>query len=162
MKKDIITWMILLLVLVSCGARKVNIDTSKITKDSVSISAKQIIDSSKKVSIDSTSIKLNIESSEIEICPIDSSKAIIINGVSYKNAFIRHKKTKDNSLYYNKNKVSETKHIDSITSKKDQVNSHTIISNKKVDKSQDYSLVILVLIIIVIGYFTFKYGPSIR
>lgn len=162
MKKDIITWFILLLVLVSCGARKVNIDNTKITKDSTSISMKQVIDSSKKDVVDSTVVKLDIESNEVEICPIDSSKAIIVNGVSYKNAFIRHKKIKDNSLYYNTNKVSETKHIDSVATKIDQNKVAEIIHKKDVDKEADYSLYILLLIIAIVGYLTFKYAPSVR
>lgn len=103
-KKDIITWCIGLLLLSSCGARKVAIvkEDTKIT-----------IDSTATVRIDSTvqtnnNIVIDTQTQEIEITPIDSCKEVVINNVVYKNARIRIKNTKAKQIDTTIKKVAKT------------------------------------------------------
>ena len=88
-------------MLSSCGTRKVVIDTFK--KDSLSqISTKTITD---KLSI--TETKNDITTDEFTITPLDTCKDIVIDGITYKNAVLRYKKTKDNTIQVQDIKVSK-------------------------------------------------------
>jgi len=95
------------LLLVSCGSRKVQVNTTEIKKDS-SVNTTQI-DSSKsiKTTDDSTNINIDTEETEISITPLDSTKEIKVNGKTYFNVKLSIKRRKDNSLYRNNNKVSQ-------------------------------------------------------
>ena len=86
-------------MLSSCGTRKVIIDEVK--KDSLS----QI--STKIVTEEVIKIDNDIVIDEFTITPLDTCKDIVVNGITYKNAILSYKKTKDNTI---KNiKVSEEK-----------------------------------------------------
>ena len=86
-------------MLSSCGTRKVVIDEVK--KDSLS----QI--STKIVTEEVIKIDNDIVIDEFTITPLDTCKDIVVNGITYKNAILSYKKTKDNTI---KNiKVSEEK-----------------------------------------------------
>lgn len=90
---------IVITMLSSCGTRKVVIDEVK--KDSLS----QI--STKIVTKEDIKIENNIVIDEFTITPLDTCKDIVVNGITYKNAVLSYKKTKDNTI---KNiKVSEEK-----------------------------------------------------
>lgn len=90
---------IVITMLSSCGTRKVVIDEVK--KDSLS----QI--STKIVTKEDIKIENNIVIDEFTITPLDTCKDIVVNGVTYKNAILRYKKTKDNTIQ--NIKVSEEK-----------------------------------------------------
>lgn len=90
---------IVITMLSSCGTRKVVID--EIKKDSVS----QI--STKIVTNEDIKIENNIVIDEFTITPLDTCKDIVVNGVTYKNAILSYKKTKDNTIH--NIKVSEEK-----------------------------------------------------
>jgi len=97
-------------MLSSCGTRKVVIDEVK--KDSLSqISTKTIIDK-----LSRTETKNDIITDEFTITPLDTCKDIVVNGITYKNAVLRYKKTKDNTIQVkdikeskNELKVQDTK-----------------------------------------------------
>ena len=104
-KSSIVFWVavivasIVITMLSSCGTRKVVIDEVK--KDSLS----QI--STKIVTKEDVKIENNIVIDEFTITPLDTCKDIVVNGITYKNAILSYKKTKDNTI---KNiKVSEEK-----------------------------------------------------
>ena len=90
---------IVITMLSSCGTRKVVIDEVK--KDSLS----QI--STKIVTNEDIKIENDIVIDEFTITPLDTCKDIVVNGVTYKNAVLSYKKTKDNTIQ--NIKVSEEK-----------------------------------------------------
>ena len=104
------------LVLLSCGARKVNIEKLSIKKDSTAITNIAVTTDIEKECVDTTNIKMQVETDEITLTPIDTSKEMVVDGEKYKNVIIGHKKVKDNSLYVNSKRESETKHKDSLVS----------------------------------------------
>ena len=74
--------MIIALALGSCGAKKT---VHEVQKDSISIKAKEIVN---------TTI-LTFENYTRKIVPIDTAKAMVINGISYRNVIFQDEKTKD-------------------------------------------------------------------
>lgn len=102
----------LLWLLMSCGTRKVqksvikeNTTTEKTTTDKKDIESKT-----------DTKTVINDESSELEITPIDTSKVLVINGKTYKNAKVKIINRKVNTTIAEKATVkdlskSETKAI---------------------------------------------------
>jgi hypothetical protein len=81
MKKHL--YILVSLVLLSCGSRKVQVNTTEIKKDSLVTTTQ--IDSSKsiKTTDDNTNIDFNTEETEICIIPLDSTKEIHVNGKTY-------------------------------------------------------------------------------
>jgi hypothetical protein len=100
---------------ISCGVRNVNKEEKKL--DSI---AKTIaVVKTDSVSKDSTSIKFDVNTEEIVIEPVDSTKPIEITNnegkvTKYKNARLSKKKKKDNTIVVNEKTVSEIT-IDSIS-----------------------------------------------
>lgn len=103
MKQIII--LLLSLLFISCGSRKVVIDEVK--KDSLS----QILIKIGTDSIAKTETKNNVMTDEFTITPLDSSKNIVVNGISYKNVILSYKKTKDNTIQIQDVKVSKIEDI---------------------------------------------------
>lgn len=140
------------LLLMSCGARKVNIEKVTVTKDSIATTEVKVITIESKEKIDSTNITTTIDDHEITITPIDTCKEIIVDGKRYKNVVLKIKKTKTNTLYVNKKKESETKRIDSTAIskviKKEVVNSKL----KTTDKKANYYWVVWLFLLILILY----------
>lgn len=145
------------LILMSCGARKVNIEKVTVKKDSIATVEVKAITEIKKDVTDSTNIKTDTTQDEIVIQPIDTCKEMVVEGKHYKNVVLKIRKTKTNSLYTNKKKESETKHIDStansVVIKKESTDEKT----KTIDKKESiagnivmYSLLLLFIIAIVI------------
>lgn len=149
---------VLLMVLVTaCGARKVNIEKLSIKKDSTAVTNIAVITDIEKTSVDTTNVKMQIEIDEITLTPIDTSKEMVVDGKKYKNVVIGHKKVKDNSLYVNSKRESETKHKDSVASivvtKKDTMDGRSKVIDKKesiVGNVITYSLLLLFIIIAIV------------
>ena len=81
-------YLILLFLITSCGVRKVQINKEE-TK----------IDSTSTIKIDSVSKQENNiittnNSEEFDICPLIDTIPMIVNGITYKNVVLRHKKSK--------------------------------------------------------------------
>lgn len=102
-----------LIMLMSCGSRKTEIQRINTKKDSTVSITSNVVKTGTKEKKDSTNINLNIIEDELTFTPIDTAKEIVIDGKSYRNVVLRIKKTKDNSIYKNNNTVSETSRIDS-------------------------------------------------
>lgn len=143
---------VLSFVLIGCGARKVDVSKSIVKKDSVVETKVEVTTVITKVINDSTNIKIEVSEDELTLTPIDTSKEMVVNGKRYKNAVLKHKKTKTNSLYTNNKTESETKHKDSVASIKADVKSSANIKTKHIDKSADCSWIIWILLIIIIIY----------
>jgi len=144
--------LIICLLLISCGSRKVVVDKLNVKKDSIATTEIKVITIEAKEKTDSTNIVTVIDSSEITIAPIDTCKEIIVEGKVYKNVVLKIKKSKTNSLYTNKKKESETKRIDSAAISK--VIKKEVVDNKlkTIDKKADYSWIIWLFLLILILY----------
>lgn len=145
------------LLLMSCGARKVNIEKVTVKKDSTATTEIKVVTVETKEKTDSTNVNTTIDDHEITVTPIDTCKEIVVDGKRYKNVILKIRKTKTNSLYTNKKKESETKLIDStansVVIKKESTDGKT----KTIDKKESiagnivtYSLLLLLIIAIVI------------
>lgn len=148
--------LIICLVLISCGSRKVTVDKLNIKKDSTATTEVKVITVEAKQKTDSTNIVTTVDSSEVTITPIDTCKEIIVEGKVYKNVVLKIKKNKTNTLYTNNKKESETKRIDSTATskviKKEVVDSKL----KTVDKKANYCWVIWLLLLILILYLLWR------
>lgn len=81
-------YLILLLLLTSCSVRKVQINKEQTKTDSVSTIK---IDS---VSKQQNNIITTNNTDEFEVSPLVDSIPMVVNGITYKNAVLRHKKSK--------------------------------------------------------------------
>ena len=145
------------LVLFSCGARKVDIAKIDIKKDSTAITNIAVATIETKLKTDSTNVNTKIDADEITFTPVDSSKEIIVEGKHYKNVVLKIKKTKVNSLYVNNKIESDIKHMDSTASVKIVKKEVTDGKTKVIDKKESivgciitYSLLLLFIIIIIV------------
>jgi len=154
MKKIIL--LLLILIFTGCGSRKVAIDKLSIKKDSVVEAKITVTTLEKKEKVDSTNIFTTVDTDEITITPIDTCKNIVVNGKVYKNVILRIKKTKSNTLYTNKNKVSETKLKDSVATIKTTKTETSESKSKQVHKSASYSWIIWVLLLLLILYILWR------
>ena len=150
------TLIILAILITSCASRKVHIEKIDIKKDSVVETEVKVTTTENKEKTDSTNIITNADCSEITITPIDSNKTIIVDGKSYKNVVLKIKKSKVNTLYTNKKKESNNKHVDSVATIKTEVKERVIGKTKKVDKKANYWVFIYWLILILILYLLWR------
>ena len=151
-------FILLSFLLMSCGAKTLN--REEIKTDSIAKTVAVVrIDSTSK---DSTSIKFDVETEEIVIEAVDSTKPIEITNdkgkvTKYKNARLSKKKKRNNTIVVNEKTVDKVI-VDSI--------SHEIevekIENTKIVYKEQYSwskflldlwwLWLLLLLIIYLGY----------
>lgn len=150
---------LLAVLLTSCGARKVNKDNTTITKDSIVESITKVITEEKKETKDSTNTKIVVEIDEIIISPIDTTKEMVVNGKVFKNAVLKAKKNKTSSLYTNNKTTSETKLKDSLNVFKASEKEEIIIDKKDIDKGQDYSAILILILLILIIYTAWRTRP---
>jgi hypothetical protein len=138
---SVILAVIVITLLSSCGTRKVIIDEVK--KDSLS----QI--STKIVTEEVIKIENDIVIDEITITPLDTCKDVVVNGITYRNAVLSYKKTKDNTIH--NIKVSE---------KKLEVQDTKVTQNRKVkdiEKTSNPFLIFLWLLIPLFMYIIYKF-----
>jgi len=135
-------------MLVSCGARKVDIDKKNVTTkaDSTSVVKKE------EVVVANNNIVVDTNVDEVEVVPIDTAKPVIIGDKKYFNAKIRYKKTKIKSVDATKT-VSKSKENNNVRVVKDK---REKLFDKKVDKKFDYSIIFWLLIILIILYISRK------
>ena len=132
-------------MLSSCGTRKVVIDEVK--KDSLS----QISVKSATIEDIKTETKNDIITDEFIITPLDTCKDIVINGITYKNAILRYKKTKDNTIQVQDIKVAKIED-------KEQIVKSTIIEKKKeIERKSNPMLNLLWLLIPLSAYAIYKF-----
>jgi hypothetical protein len=142
MKQIILALTILLLT--SCGARKVNKDETTENKTQVEVVEQK--DSIKEEA--KTEVKYNVETCEVEVIPIDSTKEFIVEGKKYFNARIKIKKKKDNTLYTKENKASKTSLKQTKTIVKEDKKQKTKAVDKKEFTTWQFSLLLWAVIIL--------------
>ena len=139
-------------VLFSCASRKVDIKVQEIKKDSLIETKIDLTENKVKDSTAETNINKIVYFDEIIIKPLDSLKEFIVEGKTYKNVVLSYKKTKTNSLYNNKIKVSENtlKHVK--TDSKIKTSSKENIKEKQIDKKANYFIYLWFILGIIIIY----------
>jgi hypothetical protein len=126
MKKYI--YLFISLMVISCGARKVNKDEKVETETTIETVVSK--DTVKEDIIET--IKYDVTTEEIEACPIDTTKEMIVNGQKFFNTRILIKKKKDNTLYVKDKKASKT----SSKQAKKITNKQVVSKTKTVDKEE--------------------------
>ena len=155
MKKQI--FILVSLLFLSCGSRKVTKTNLEEKKDSVSVvDVKTEIKTNENTEINNNS-KIDKTEEEFIIEPIDTSKEIVVNGKTYKNVKIRHKKTKDNSLHINQKKVSKNALKQQIKHNKQVVSTSKVFIEKKIDKKESLVKYFYLFILLILLYLIYKY-----
>lgn len=135
------------LILMSCSARKVSKEQ---TKETVNTEVK----STTEVRTDKQSTTKILDTSsidEIEIVPIDNTKPIVVNGVSYANAKIKHYQRKNNITTDKVEKVSKNERNEVVATKKQIVE-----ASKKQTQRTSFNLWWLLLLLIPIFWYVWK------
>lgn len=153
MKKLIL---LLLVVLTSCASRKVDVSKIEIKKDSVVEAKVEVKTLEVKNTTDSTNIVTEVNTDEVCIEPLDSTKEMVVNGKVYKNAVLKIKKNKVNTLYTNNKTESNIKHIDSTSTSKTTVKENVVGKTKKIDKEANYWSLLWLLLLLLIMYLLWR------
>jgi hypothetical protein len=148
MKKILI---LIILLLSSCAARKVNVDKvdSVVKVDSISVTKQEV------VTTQDNHVSIVTNTDEVEVCPVSDSLPMVVNGITYKNAKLRYKKTKKVLVDTTKIKVAEKTSIKVEVKKDAKVKTF----KKDIDKESNYSIYfwwILILILLIYIYNRFK------
>jgi uncharacterized protein YcfL len=140
--------LLLSILIVGCGSRKVN---KSVTKEETQI---EILDTSKTETKTDTNVKVItcFETDEITIVPIDSTKEIFVNGKTYRNVVLKHKKVKGNKV------VEQSKKEVKIEQKavKTNIKKQTQIEVKQIDKEQFNFLVWFWLLLLIPIYLLYR------
>lgn len=148
MKKILI---LIILLLSSCAARKVNVDKvdSAIKVDSTSVTKQEV------VTTQNNHVSITTNTDEIEVCPVSDILPMVVNGITYKNAKLRYKKTKKVLVDTTKIKVAKKTSIKVEVKKDAKVKTF----KKDIDKESNYTIYfwwILILILLIYIYNRFK------
>jgi hypothetical protein len=135
--------------LTSCGSRKVQKSETKQTEQTdIKTEAKtetNLTDNTKIVDTSTTD--------EIEISPVSDTIPMVVNGITYINAKIRRKKTKNNISVVKDVKIQHNAQKSYLkTDKKD-----LIIERKVIDRKQSYWWLLWFLLLIPVYYLWRKY-----
>jgi uncharacterized protein YcfL len=148
MRNKLILLFLITFLIVGCGSRKVN---KSVTKEETQI---EILDTSKTETKTDTNTKVItcFESDEITIVPIDSTKEIFVNGKTYRNVVLKHKKVKANKV------VEQSKKEVKIEQKavKTNIKKQTQIEVKQIDKEPFNFLVWFWLLLLIPIYLLYR------
>ncbi len=133
--------------LTSCGSRKVN---KFETKEQEQITEKITFKTETRVT-DNTKIVDTSTTDEIEICPVSDSLPMVVNGITYKNAKIRRKKTKNNISVVKDVKIQHNAQKEAVV----MVKRNKVIEVKQTERKESYWWLLWFLLLIPI-YFAYK------
>jgi hypothetical protein len=137
-----------LLHLVSCaGTRKVNkSDTTEKVKT-------EITDNSKTETKTDTNIKIIdcTDTDEITIVPVDNTKEIIVNGKTYKNVYLKHRKVKNNITTNEVEKVAKIEQ--KAVSVKEETKKSVAVKQTESTKGNFWNWVLLIICITAFIFF---------
>jgi hypothetical protein len=131
-------------VLFSCASRKVT--KQEVKKDSLSQIETKIVTKEQTDVV----IKNDIYTDEFTITPLDTCKDIVVNGIKYKNAILRYKKVKDNSLHIEKKTMLKNE------DKKQIVKTSEKTFKKEIDKKANYFIYLWFILGIIIIYLIWR------
>jgi hypothetical protein len=153
MKKLIL---LLLVVLTSCASRKVDVSKTEIKKDSIVETKVEVKTLEVKNTTDSTNIVTEINTDEVCIEPLDSTREMVVDGKIYKNVVLKIKKNKVNTSYTNNKRESNIKHMDSISTSKTSVKENIVTKTKNIDKKANYWSLLWLLLLLLIMYLLWR------
>jgi hypothetical protein len=137
------------LTMTSCSSRKV---AKSETKEQEQKTEKITFETETRVT-DNTKIIDTSTTDEFEICPVSDSLPMVVNGITYKNAKIRRKKSKNNISTQKDVKVQHNaQKSDLKTVKRD-----LIIERKQIERKQSYWWLLWFLLLIPVYYVWRKY-----
>jgi uncharacterized protein YggL (DUF469 family) len=145
----------------SCGSRKVNKTNLEEKKDSISVVDVKTETKTNENTQESNIYKIDKTEDEFIIEPIDTSKEIVVNGKTYKNVKIRHKKTKDNSLHTNQKKVVKNALKQQIIHNKQVVSKRKVFVEKKIEKKESLFKYFYLLLIFILLFIIYRYRKNI-
>lgn len=138
----------LFVLLASCGARKVDVQKVDIvTKvDSTSVVKKE------EAIVTQNNVTVNTDIDEVEICPLSDSIPMVVNGVTYKNAKLKYKKTKVALVDTTKKEEvkKESKEVKVVATKRERT------LEKKIDKKANNWWWIWILLLAILVYYAYK------
>jgi len=141
-------YLLIFIILTSCGSRKVVKNEYKTQKEEVVIEKVITTDTS------NVEIRFNYQSEIFTIEAKDNLKPFVYNGKTYFNVVLRHENKKDNSLYKKDIKVSK------IEDKQSNIKSKEVIKNKNIKKDNyniKYILLFIILLLLIIYYIYKRY-----
>jgi hypothetical protein len=143
--------LLIILLLSSCAARKVNVDKvdNRTKVDSTSVTKQEV------VTTQDNHISIKTDTDELEIVPVSDSLPMVVNGITYKNAKLRYKKTKKVLVDTSKIKVAEKTSIKVEVKKEAKVKTF----KKDIDKKANYTIYIwwiLIILLLIYLYNRFK------
>jgi uncharacterized membrane protein YdfJ with MMPL/SSD domain len=141
MRKYYIIIIGIILLLTSCGTRKVN--STKIEETDHTKTKESVKESVKTQTKTDTKIVAEIE--DFEILPIDNTKPVVINGISYTNARIKTVKAKVNTNVIEDKTESKTalKHTEVNNDIKEE------IDTKKIERTNTKCIIVLVFLLLI-------------
>ena len=145
-----------MVILTSCGARKVDVSKIEIKKDSIVETKAEVVTTEIKEVVDSTNITTEINIDEVCIEPLDSTKEMVVDGKIYKNVVLKIKKNKVNTSYTNNKRESNIKHTDSVGTSKTSVKENIVAKTKNIDKKANYWSLLWLLLLILIMYLLWR------
>jgi hypothetical protein len=131
----------------SCGSRKVN---KSETKEQEQKNEKITLETETRIT-DNTKIVDTSICDEIEIVPVDNTLPFTIDGKEYKNAKIRHKKSKNNISINKDVKIQHNGQKEAVV----MVKRNKIIEVKQTERKESYWWLLWFLLLIPI-YFAYK------
>jgi flagellar biosynthesis component FlhA len=135
--------------LTSCGSRKVQ---KSETKETEQTEVKTEAKTETKLT-DNTKIVDTSSSDEIEICPVTDTIPMVVNGITYKNAKIRRKKSKNNISIVKDVKVQHNEEKSGLVT----VKSNKVVEIKLIDRKQSFWWLLWFLLLIPVYYVWRKY-----
>ena len=138
----------LFLILASCGSRRVAIDKidTVVKVDSTSTIKKD------EVVVTQNNVSINTDTDEMEICPISDTIPMVVNGITYKNAKIKYKKTKTAIVDTTKKQEvrKESQEVKVVKDKREKT------FKKNVDKKESHSVYwwwLLILLLVALFFY---------
>lgn len=140
-------YLLTFIVLMSCGSRKVAVNTQEKEVETKIVENIVTTDSS------NVEIKFNYELDIFTVEAKDNLKPFTYNGKSYFNVVLRHENKKDNSLYRKDIKVVKNE------SKVSNIKSKEVIKDKNIERDNsifNYYILLFILLFLIILYFIYK------
>jgi hypothetical protein len=141
-------YLLTFIVLMSCGSRKVAVNTQEKEVEAKIVENIVTTDSS------NVEVKFNYELNIFTVEAKDNLKPFTYNGKSYFNVVLRHENKKDNSLYKKDIKVVKNE------SKVSNIKSKEVIKQKNIERDNynvKYYIIFFIILLLIIYYILKRY-----
>ena len=143
-----IVYLLILLILTSCGSRKVSINTQEKEVETKIVENIVTTDSS------NVEVKFNYELNIFTVEAKDNLKPFTYNEKTYFNVVLKHENKKDNSLYKKDIKVVKNE------GKLSNIKSKEVIKQKNIERDNyniKYYIIFLIILLLIIYYIYKRY-----